>query len=280
MSVLDVLQEPAALYQTLSGVLKARGNMITAYSGGVDSTLLAVAARKVLGKENAPAAIADSPSLPRHELQAARTIAYEHDIQLYTVYPGEMGDPDYQQNKADRCYICKTYLYREIHDLARKLGIPHIACGTNADDLNDYRPGLDAAEQARVIAPLTDAGFGKLQVRQLAKYLGLPNWDKPASPCLASRLPYGTPVTIHRLRRVEQAENLLHRLGFRECRVRDHESIARIELHLNQVGRLLRDDIRSDVINELKKAGYLRITLDLEGFRSGSSNDELDLNAD
>jgi len=273
--VLEVSLDPAAMYQVLLGVLKARGKVMTAYSGGVDSTLLAVAARNALGKDFAPAAIADSPSLPRHELEAARELAARHDIQLHTVQTDEISDHSYQQNDSDRCYFCKTHLYKSIKELALQMDIPFIACGTNHDDLSDYRPGQMAADQAQVIAPLIEAKLGKQQVRVLARFLGLANWDKPSSPCLASRVPYGTPVTIERLDRIERAENILRSLGFRQFRVRHHEQLARIELPLSQVNHLLDDDIRVQIINELKKIGYLRITLDLEGFRSGSGNDQL-----
>ena len=246
--------------------------VLTAYSGGVDSTLVAAAARQALGRNRAPAAVGDSLSLPRRELDDARAIARQLDLDLIEVQPGEQADPDYQKNAGDRCYFCKTHLYNTLQATARTRGIAYLANGTNLDDLGDHRPGLRAADEAQVISPLVDAGLGKQDVRDLAGILGLPNADKPAAACLASRLPYGTPVTADRLRQVEAAEATLHRLGFTGFRVRHHEEVARVELPLDQVPRLGVSDLREQVVAGLKSAGYSYVTLDLEGFRSGSGN--------
>ena len=246
--------------------------MITAYSGGIDSTLVAAAARRALGRANAPAAIGDSASLPRHELDEARAIAEQLYLQLLTVSPGEQADARYQANDGQRCYFCKTHLYESLHELAARLGVGFIANGTNVDDLGDHRPGLVAAGEAQVVSPLVEAGLGKQQVRAVARHLGLPNWDKPAAACLASRLPYGTEVTPQRLEQVERAESLLRELGFVGFRVRHHDTVARIELPWDQVERMLDPAVRAAVIEGLKACGYTFIALDLEGFRSGSGN--------
>lgn len=245
---------------------------MTALSGGIDSTLVAAAARRALGRDAAPAAVGDSRSLPRRELQEVRQLAQQLDLHLIEVKPGEQLDPDYQKNAGDRCYFCKTHLYDTLQDTARRLGITMIANGTNLDDQGDHRPGLRAADEADVISPLVEAQLNKQDVRDVARILGLPNWDKPAAACLASRLPYGTPVTAERLDQVERAENALADLGFTGFRVRHHEDVARLELPLDQLGRLMETNMRERVVAELKDAGYVYVSLDLEGFRSGSGN--------
>ncbi|MEM7627529.1 MAG: ATP-dependent sacrificial sulfur transferase LarE [Planctomycetota bacterium] len=250
----------------------ARRPVLTAFSGGVDSTLVAAAARLALGRDHAPAAVGDSLSLPRRELDEARAIAQQLDLKLIEVQPGEQADPDYQKNTGDRCYFCKTHLYDTLQATARRLGIAYLANGTNLDDLGDHRPGLRAADEAQVIAPLVDAQLNKQDVRDLADLLRLPNADKPAAACLASRLPFGTPVTADRLRQVEAAEDALYRLGFTGFRVRHHEEVARVELPLDQLPHLSTPAVRERVVADLKDAGYTYVTLDLEGFRSGSGN--------
>ena len=214
----------------------------------------------------------DSLSLPRRELEAARDLARRLDLQLIEVRPDEQADPDYQKNAGDRCYFCKTHLYETLQAEAGRRRIELLANGTNLDDLGDHRPGLTAATEAQVVSPLVDAGLGKQDVRDLAHLLGLPNADKPAAACLASRLPYGTPVTPDRLRRVEAAEEALYGLGFTGFRVRHHEEVARVELPLDQLPRLAEASVRQSVVAALKGAGYAFVTLDLEGFRSGSGN--------
>jgi len=253
-------------------VFHPRKRVLTAFSGGVDSTLVAAAARLALGREAAPAVIGDSASLPRRELDESRRLAKHLDLELIVVQPDEQQDPDYQKNAGDRCYFCKTHLYQTLHATAERLGFDYLANGTNLDDLGDHRPGLRAASEAQVISPLVEARLHKQDVRELAGLLNLPNADKPAAACLASRIPYGTPVTAERLKQVERAEDALLELGFTGLRVRHHEQVARLELPLEQLPQLMEADVRQKVVDRLKAVGYLHVAVDLEGFRSGSGN--------
>jgi len=260
----------------LESVIAGYSSLLTAYSGGVDSTVVAAVARRVLGREAAPAAIGDSASLPRHELDEARAIAAFLDVHLIEVQPGEQANADYQANRGDRCYFCKSHLYDALHALADARGIAHIANGTNIDDTGDHRPGLTAASENRIVSPLLDAGLNKSDVRAIAAHLHLPNADKPAAACLASRLAYGTTVTPKRLTMIEQAEDVLRELKFRGFRVRHHEAgaatIARIEVPIEQLPRLVEPDTRQTINAALDDLGYTYITIDLAGFRSGSGN--------
>lgn len=274
---LAIKMDPSAWAAKLASAIHPRGKMITAYSGGVDSTVVAAVARRELGKQAAPAAIGDSASLPRHELDEARQIARQLDLELVEVNPNEQQSADYQANKGDRCYHCKSHLYDTLHRYAAQHKIPWIANGTNTDDLGDHRPGLVAAAERNIISPLLDAQMGKREVRMVAEWLKLPNADKPAAACLASRLAYGTPVTLARLTQVEAAETALRNLGFRGFRVRHHETVARIELPLDQLPRMLDPEIRTRVTEQIKAAGYHYVSLDLDGFRSGSANVTLNI---
>ncbi len=259
--------------------IRPRESMLTAYSGGVDSTVVAAVGRMTLGRDRAPAAIGDSPSLARNELAQARQIAERLDIELIEVQPDEQSDAGYRANAGDRCYFCKTRLYDVLRATAEARGIRFVANGTNTDDTGDHRPGLGAAREHRIISPLIEARLGKADVRALAEHLGLPNADKPAAACLASRIQYGTEVTPERLSKVEQAENLLGKLNFRGFRVRHHETggdrpalIARIELPDEQLPHLADHDLRRRIVDDLSRIGYTYVTVDLAGFRSGSGN--------
>ncbi|MFA7235318.1 MAG: ATP-dependent sacrificial sulfur transferase LarE [Phycisphaeraceae bacterium] len=260
----------AQLEQRLADAIRPRRRLLTAYSGGIDSTLVAAVARRTLGRPDAPAAIGDSASLPRHELKEARDIAARLDLELIEINPGEQADPNYIANPTNRCYFCKSHLYDSLHELARQRGFPFIANGTNADDPDDHRPGLDAAKENRIISPLLEARLTKADVRTLARHLNLPNADKPAAACLASRIPFGTPVTPQRLSMIEQAESVLRELNFRGFRVRHHETIARIEVPADQLARAI--ELREQIVQRLNQIGYLYVTLDLAGFRSGGGN--------
>ena len=260
------------LLSRLEEAIRPHARALTAFSGGVDSTLVAAVARRVLGRDSAPAVIGDSPSLPRSELAQARELAESLDLALVVLAPNEQDDPGYIANAGDRCYFCKTHLYEHLHAYAREQGFAVIFNGTNTDDLGDHRPGLRAADEAQVVSPLVDAGLNKNDVRALAQQLDLPNWDKPAAACLASRIPYGTPVTLERLAQVEKAESALRELGFVGLRVRHHEQVARIELPSDQMQQMLRLDVRLEVAEAVKAAGFLYVALDLEGFRTGSGN--------
>ncbi|MEM6257239.1 MAG: ATP-dependent sacrificial sulfur transferase LarE [Planctomycetota bacterium] len=262
----------AALLARLESVIAKYRRALTAFSGGVDSTLVAAVACRVLGQQNALAVIGDSPSLPRAELVEAKQLAQGLGIKLASIVPREQDDPGYRANAGDRCYYCKTHLYQHLQDYARTNGYDTIFNGTNKDDFGDHRPGLRAADEAEVVSPLAEAGLNKSDVRELAQRLCLPNWDKPAAACLSSRIPYGTEVTPQRLAQVEQAEAALHALGFTGLRVRHHEQVARIELPVDQMQQMMDQDVRLKVIRAIKAIGFFYVSLDLEGFRSGSAN--------
>lgn len=258
--------------EKLCDIISGYGSLLTAFSGGIDSTLVAAVARQTLGRENAPAVIGDSPSLPRRALKDAIELAEHLDLNLHIVQPDEQQDPQYQRNDGRRCFSCKQHLYAEMSRLADRLEIPRLANGANVDDQGDYRPGLEAAAQASVVSPLVEAGLNKAAVRGVAMVLGLPNWDQPAAACLASRVQYGIEVTPEVLEKVEKAENALSDLGFQNFRVRHHDAVARLEIPTAQLQRIMQSEIREQVIDAVKAAGYAYVTLDLEGFRSGSGN--------
>lgn len=262
----------------LRELIRSYGSCLVAYSGGVDSAFLALVAYQVLGNR-ALGAIADTPSLPRREFQAALNLARQFGIPLRVVHPREFESSTYLTNPENRCYVCKYELFTHLVPLARQENLAVIVHGENASDVGDYRPGLRAALEFQVRAPLKETGITKSEIRQFSKELGLPTADKPQMACLSSRIPYGEPITPEKLRMIETAENLLRDLGFFEVRVRHHElklgHLARIEIGSEEMERILRNDTQKRVVEELKTAGYLHVTLDLQGYRRGSVNETL-----
>ncbi|MEI7899963.1 MAG: ATP-dependent sacrificial sulfur transferase LarE [bacterium] len=259
----------------LHALLRGYGRVALGFSGGVDSTLLLHAALDVLGPANVWAVIADTPSLPRKEFAEALRLAEEMGAPCIVVDTGELSDPDYAANPVDRCYFCKKHLFGLVSKVAAEKGFAVVLDGNNADDADDYRPGRRAAQELGVKSPLLEAGLTKAEIRVLSAQAGLPTADKPAMACLASRIPYGTPVTAEVLAQVERAEEALRGAGFVQCRVRHHGEVARIEVPSTELPCLLDNALRATVVRGVKSAGYRYVTLDLQGYRTGSLNEGL-----
>ncbi len=261
-------------FTKLKETLKQMERVIIAYSGGVDSTLLLKTA-SISGLKDIFAVTASSESLPVEELSFAKEITSALNIKHRIIVTEELKDKNYSNNTPDRCYYCKKELFGRLKDIALKENFSFILDGTNADDIQDWRPGRRAAMEMGVVSPLLNVGLGKKEIRDISRDIGLPTWNKPATPCLSSRFPYGQKITAQALERVGRAENFIKRLGLKDLRVRDHSEMARIEVNTEEFPVLMDKTVRSEIITFLQSLGYRHITLDLQGFRSGSFNEQI-----
>ena len=270
--MLDLTPELTAKRDRLLEILRGYGRIAVAFSGGIDSTIVAKAAQLAVG-DDAVAVTATSASLASGELDEASQLARLIGIRHRVIETSEFDEPDYVKNAPNRCYFCKTELYTQLERLLPELGVDVIANGANTDDTGDWRPGMKAAAEHRVRSPLIEANLNKAEVRQLAQHWGLPTWDKPATPCLSSRIAYGLQVTPDRVAQIDAAERFLRERGFRELRVRyPQPDVARIEVPLAELPKLIEPELRDEMVQHFKSLGFKSITLDLEGFRSGSMN--------
>jgi uncharacterized protein len=271
-----VHEATAAKEQRLFELIASYESLIVAFSGGVDSAYLAVVATRALGP-NALCVTADSPSYPDHHRQLALRIARECGLHHEIVHTAELQRAEYRANPVNRCYYCKHELYTTLSQLGRDRGFRVVADGSNADDRGDYRPGRQAAREFGVRSPLDEVGLSKDEIRELSHRAGLPTWDEPASACLSSRIPYQSEVTDEKLRTIERAEEALRGMGFRVCRVRHHDDLARIEFGQDELARAIEPATRERIVAELRAIGYRQVTVDLRGYRMGSLNEGLRL---
>jgi uncharacterized protein len=269
-SALSITEKEQALLAALAQLT----SVIIAFSGGADSAYLAWAAHRALGSR-ALCVTALSPSYSAHDREQAETFASTHALHHEFIETQEMENPDYRANASDRCYFCKDELFSALDELARQHRFAAVAYGLNADDTRDFRPGHRAASEHRVLAPLLDAALSKQEIRQLSQRAGLATWDRPASACLASRIPYGTEVTPERLALIERSETALRELGFRQFRVRLHDNLARVEIAREELPRAMSVDMAAIISSKLKNVGFTYVALDMEGYRQGSLNETL-----
>ncbi len=255
----------------LISILKGYGSLLIAYSGGVDSSFLLATAHEVL-KKNLVAITAKSPLHPERENQDAKAFAQELGVKHMFIQSREMSQADFKANTKKRCYLCKKYLFEDLIKIAYDLGIKHVAHGANLDDLEDFRPGFDAAREMKIKAPMVDAGLTKNDIRTLSKKMNLNTWDKPPMSCLATRIPYGTQITTEKLKMIEQAEQAVLTLGVNACRVRLHAKVARIEVYPGDIEKILDPVVRSSIVKKLREIGFSHVAVDLEGYGQGSMN--------
>jgi uncharacterized protein len=273
-----MISATAEKYEKLKEYIGDLRKVVIGFSGGIDSTLILRASVDALGKENVWAVTGDSESLMPEELKLCRELTLDLGLRnenFIEIKTDEMSDPNYRKNPLERCFYCKTELFGKLREIAKRVGADHILDGSNADDTGDWRPGRKAAGMLNVISPLAEIGITKNEIREIARELGLPNWEKPSLACLASRIPYGSEITKEKLFQVAEAERFLKSLGFSQLRVRHHDKMARLEFLKTEMGRLLENGLIEKINSRLKSLGFTYVTIDLQGYRSGSMNENI-----